>query len=250
MWGIVLTYDEQAGLAELLHKSYAACWGEMPIHFRIAYNGKKEGSALDYLRSQADCELVQCSKGVSQSMRALLQGIDDREWVYWAIDDRYPLEVVAPRFRAALESLPELSEDIEEVKLLRWKDRKTPQTVEVGKERFFVQSTTDRCFGFWHHHFARAGVLRRVFLDPTIPPKNSIRHIQRRLRETPDEYYYGHAVLPSNPILKLAEPLRRGLLTSNGLRDLRRLGCEVPQYGYVDKAISFEWVEPISDDAA
>jgi hypothetical protein len=176
---IVLTFDTQLGLAELTHKRYAARWPDNPLTFRVPVNGSAPGSALDYLQAQPNCVLIPSPAAIGPSMRALLEGIDDEAWVYWCIDDRYPIWLDPEALDEICTRVASCSPDVEEVKLLRWKDERTPRSVAVGSLAFTVQRAGTRQWGFWHHHFIRAGTLRRLFDHPGLADDYPIRDVLR-----------------------------------------------------------------------
>jgi hypothetical protein len=143
--------------------------------------------------------------------------------------------------------------DVEEIKLFRWKDRlSSPSPVAMCGLDFFLQAARTRRWGFWHHHFVRAGALRAVFggadppgiegvLGPHLSRNRLVRGAQRvALRAGPDrKLFRAGALVPARTLLRLGEPLTGGRLTRNGLEELRRWDCEVPPYGVVDRTITY-----------
>jgi hypothetical protein len=244
MRGILLTYDRQLGLAELLHKCYMRLWPDSPLRFRLPFNGSATGSAHAYLSRQANCEFVACDQSIRQTMRALLEGIAEDEWVYWCIDDRYPTWLDRDGLRSVLEALGELPAEVEEVKLLRWKERVTREVFEIGGEGFHEQAG-GRKWGYWHHRPVRARVLRAILLDEELSEECTINDIQRLLLERADERMRGRALVPGRDLIKLAEPLVDGQLTRNGVEDMRRMGCEMPPYGVLEREVRFRYTEPV-----
>jgi hypothetical protein len=238
MRGILLTYDTQLGLAELVHKCYAALWPDLPVTFRIPFNGSARGSAHAYLSSQSNCEFVACGRGIRESMRALLGGVNDDEWVYWCIDDRYPTWLDRDYLRAVIDALPHLPEDVEEVKLLKWKEILTARVFEIGGQPFNVQAD-GQYWGYWHHRPVRARVLRRILLSEELAEGCSINDIQTLLLTSAERRVTGRALVPSRNIIKLAEPLVDRQLTRNGVDDLIRFGCEMPPYEVSKRTVAF-----------
>lgn len=247
MLGILLTYDDQLGLAELVHKSYAALWPDMPVHFRLPYNGSAKGPAFEYLQAQERCEFVSCGKGIIETMHALLADVEDSDWVYWCIDDRYPTWVDTGRCAAALDALSQLPSDADELKLLHWKERLAGHAIDIGGERFLHQTPAERYWGFWHHHPVRARVLRSVFFRDEIMDPCTIAEINKAFKLSASQLFLGKALVPATPMLALAEPLRYGRLTLNGLADLERLDCEIPPYELLEQDIRFER-SPVTPD--
>ncbi|MEA2716727.1 MAG: hypothetical protein QOI99_1044 [Actinomycetota bacterium] len=253
MYAIVLTHDVQLGLAELVHKRYCALWPGHPLTFRIPVNGSGEGSALSYLRGQADCDLVPSPRPIGATMKALVDGIPDDIWVYWCIDDRFPTWLDADAVDNVCAGLDAAPPDVEEVKLLRWRERLSGEITQVGPVAFAVQAQGPRAWGFWHHHFIRAGTLRRVFVDTGLPGDVAIgdvlsrfgdpRRQRTRQGRAARDCFRGSALVPTRPLVELGEPLVRGLLTRNGLDELRRWDCEVPPYAAIDRETVYTWAD-------
>lgn len=251
---IVLTMDAQLGLAELAHKRYSHLWPDNPFAFRIPCNGVTIGPAISYLSAQPDCEIVPSGRRIRETVRALLEGIEDRSWVFWCTDDRFPTWVDKAHLAAVHAELVALPSAWEEIKLLRWHEPVTAESHTFGGSSFAVQSRY-RHWGFWHHHFVRAGVLRRVFLDPAVADDAGIhgfvtnrlhgRPPTRRLgRAVEQRLFPGVALVPAAPLVRLAEPLVEGRLTRNGLEALQRESCEVPPYEVADIDKEYAWAEP------
>jgi glycosyltransferase involved in cell wall biosynthesis len=254
---IVLTFDTQLGLAELTHKRYTDLWPANPLEFRIPVNGTATGSALTYLEAQPDCHLVPTPSPIGSSMRALLEGIDDETWVFWCIDDRYPTWVDAEALDEICAELDSCPAPVEEVKLLRWRERIAPDLVAVGSVQFVVQQARGREWGFWHHHFIRAGTLRRLFAAERVADDCGIRDVlrsvindnrrsDRRWHRAPvagaeGQVFHGRALVPTRPLIRLAEPLKARVLTANGLDELRRNDCEIPPYRSDGQRKIFTW---------
>jgi hypothetical protein len=265
MFAMVLTHDAQLGLAELVHKRYSELWPDNGFTFRLPHNGAAPGPAFDYLREQPDCEIVPSGKGIKASMAALLTGVPDDDWVYWCIDDRFPVHLDARALRSVQVALDDGPDDLEEVKLLPWREPIGGARRTLGGVTFAVQRG-QRERGFWHHHFARAGLLRRVFLRDGLAEDCRIDDvINTLLRPVPDArwtgrlrgrhvrrlpplldraWFRGTALVPAVPLIRLAEPLVRGELTANGVAELRRLHCEVPAYPATTDAREYPTKEP------
>ena len=53
-------------------------------------------------------------------------------------------------------------QELEEVKLLHWREPVLAGRMVIGGRRFRRQAPGTRARGFWHHHFVRAGELSRA----------------------------------------------------------------------------------------
>jgi hypothetical protein len=251
VYAVVLTHDAQLGLAELVYKTYASLWPGHPLTFRIPFNGSADGPALSYLRAQPDCELIPAPRSIGASVLRLLDGLPDKEWVFWCIDDRYPTSLDCDALAQVVAGLDSL-DDADEVKLLRWKEGLTGETVMAGGMPFVVQAPGSRHRGFWHHHFVRAGTLRRVFGSADLAGSTAIHDVlkpllpERRARRWENGrpvaeagLFRGRALVPPRQLVGLGEPLVRGRLTRNGMEELRRWDCEIPPYPSVGRHVHY-----------
>jgi hypothetical protein len=257
MYAIVLTHDGQLGLAELVHKLYSTLWPTHGLTFRVPVNGSPGGSARAYLDRQSDCRLIDTPPTIEGSMRVLLRDLPDDEWVFWCIDDRFPMWLDARALDGIRAGLDACADHVEELKLLRWREPLTKDQVVVGPVDFHVQRRRTRQWGFWHHHFVRVATLRRVFLRDDLPdgcPVDgfvaSLRHdnarrlpFGRRQAGGEGDLFRGKALVPTRPLLELGEPLVDGVLTANGLTELRRRNCEIPPYPSNDRRMVYAWSE-------
>jgi hypothetical protein len=103
---ILLTHDPQIGLAELVHKSYARLWPDHPFVFRVPFARATRSRAFTYLSAQANCTMIASPASIKDSMAVLLDGIDDADWVFWCIDDRFPIRLEREAAATVLEAVP------------------------------------------------------------------------------------------------------------------------------------------------
>jgi hypothetical protein len=236
---ILLTHDAQLGLAELVHKTYAELWPGHPFVFRVPFAAATGSAAFAYLSAQDNSRMIESPASIKESMATLLDGIDSSEWVFWCIDDRFPIRVRRAPAARILEDLGTLPAEVEEVKLLHWQEPLIPGRTAIGGRRFRHQAPGSRARGFWHHHFVRAGVLRAAFLGDDLARDCRIYAVTERIKAREERVFHGTAVVPARPLLRLGEPLVEGLLTRNGREWLERMQCDVPRYGNVDRDVEF-----------
>ena len=104
-------------------------------------------------------------------------------------------------------------------------------------------------WGFWHHHFLRAGVLKVVFINNTLPRPLQIRDLNTYFHKVQPLPVMDEVLLPSENIIDFAEPCWLGKLTLNGAKDLARHGCVVPDYEQLKNVRVFhkEWRSQIQE---
>jgi hypothetical protein len=240
MEAILLSHDAQLGLAELVHKTYARLWRGHPFTFRVPCGHRVQGPALAYLSAQRDCRMISApSSAIKATMAALLDGIDDRDWVYWCIDDRFPITLDPAGIGRIAAALDGLAPEVEEVKLLRWKEPLLRGRTTIAGSSFRAQAPGSRSRGFWHHHFVRSALLRSAFLREDLAADCAIGAINERIQRCEEHVCRGTALVARKPLLSLGEPVVERRLTRNGRAWLERMECEVPAYDAVDRDVVF-----------
>jgi hypothetical protein len=174
-------------------------------------------------------------------MNALLAGCEDSDWVYWCIDDRYPF---ALREKQALTAIYDAIrngnlDDRPGVRMTRWRETLRTSQLRIGNVEFSDQRDAGM-WGFWHHQFLRAGILRRVFLDNPLPRPFLIRDLNSHFHRVQPLEILNQVLVPEENIFDFAEPCWEGKLTANGVRDLVRYECRVPEYGLIEDVRIFD----------
>ena len=87
MKAIVLTCDRYRAVTEHMILQYEKLWPNHPFVFRIPFQelGGNATEKIDY---------VQTPSAIRATVLQLLQGLDEDEWIYWCVDDKYPIQLV------------------------------------------------------------------------------------------------------------------------------------------------------------
>ena len=237
MKALILTYDRQIGLADLVIRSYAKLWPDNPFEYLVPLNDPAAGGVLV---QGAPVRFVASPSPVRETMAALLGEVRDDEWVFWAIDDRYPVWLDAGRLSRLADDITRGAFDaFNGVRLLHWREELEGELVDTPHGPF-RRLRPDGTYGFWHHHFVRAGLLRRSFLADELRGVTDIRAINQGLQAmAPLSFMHDVLVPAAGNLVHLDEPLVAGQLTRNGLQALQAFGCRVPDYGVLDKECGF-----------
>lgn len=237
MKALILTYDPQIGLADLVVRSYRKLLGRDLFEFRVPVNSEAARSRIGHFHC---IRFVDTASGIHSTMSALLDDVADDEWVYWAIDDRYPVKIDVEAFVRLHDAIQSGALDhANGIKLLRWREELTEQDLQTSAGLFRRQKMCGM-FGFWHHHFVKGRVLKAVFLDEDAARITNIRDL--------NTYHHLGASLPCfdrvfvpwpDNLMHLGEPLINDRLTANGLQALREHGCNVPAYEVLARTVHF-----------
>jgi len=233
MYAIVLTFDQQIQFARLVLESYSRLWPDCSFTYRIPYNEKVPNA----LASRPDVELVRTKRDIKATMETLLIDIEDEEFVFWAIDDRYPVKLVGTGIlEQILAFVSQSPTDIDGVKLTNHAVKVVGDQVQViGETRFRLQ--VDFPGGFYTHHFVKSKVLKRCFLGFDLPSDYSIRQFHDKLLAV--TAWNDRVLVPERPIVCFGESCSRGKMTLNCLCDLRKHNLNVPDIDCIHKIIAY-----------
>ena len=213
MKAIILSFDKQLPYAELTYRLYMDLWPACPFTFRIPWNHKKP----THLENKSNIELINCDKDIALTIEALLNGINDNEWIYWCIDDRFPVYIDGKKMLNLYSQIKSF-ENYSFVKPFYLKFFPKNKPVFKG----FVEQNSHHQWGYYNHHFCKAGLLRSLFSQ-----KNCYRIYDFHKLLLNGFYYRRKGLrLPSTEVdyIKFEEPCRVGKRTLVGQQYLNDYG--------------------------
>ena len=140
MKGIVLSFDPHLEIANLLVETYNRLWPDHRFQFRIPFTNRDPRSIF---RAQ-NVEFISTPPDIRSTVESLLCNLPEDEFVFWCIDDRYPIEIFEPTvLRTVRDFALEAPSDVDSIKL-------TDLTVEgiQGKLRM-MQGMVERRLPRW-----------------------------------------------------------------------------------------------------
>jgi len=163
MRALVLTYDRYRLITEHMLKTYSIHWPNNKFIFRIPYQEDTRICA----HGQA-IELVQMGSGIKETVRGLLQGIPDDEWVFWCLDDKFLIAIDENAASYFSNWLSEINDPlISGLCFCRARRLLLPDTVnEIAKARTARGDPLLLRLNYnqiWLHQFLRARVVRALF---------------------------------------------------------------------------------------
>jgi len=222
---IVLTHDRMACVARHMIARYATVWPDHPFTFRIPY--QQRSAVADGPR----CEFVPAPPGIKQTVEALLADLPDDEWVYWCLDDKYPIRFDVARIASLARALgdggpPDVS-GLLFCRARRMLDEAylTGRRLTLGGEVLLERRTYEQ---FWIHQFFRVKVVRHLFdhFPDVIRPAAIMDRLKRTVALPADHRLWvtdvNHAVF--------GESTKAGVLTENCLESMRRQGMPIPDW--------------------
>ena len=161
MLAIVLTCDRYRALTEHMIHCYDHLWRHHPFRFRIPYQ-ILEG------RPCFNLQYVRTPSSIKETVLALLHDLDDQEWIYWCIDDKYPIALDLEHIQGTMDWLFHASDDPDVSGLLFCRCRSLLRSDNLtGNHLTDSQGNVlleRRAYHqIWIHQFLRVKVLRHLF---------------------------------------------------------------------------------------
>jgi hypothetical protein len=228
MKAIVLSFDDQLEIANFVVESYHRLWPDCPFTFRIPY-AKREPASVFKARN---IEPISTPRDIRSSMQNLLGGLPDNEFVYWCIDDRYPIAIYDVETIVAVQQYVEDSAcALDAIRITGpFRPDRSDRAFVPGDDRIIngvrFRRQSGRNFGFYMPQFVRAGVLRRHFFHPSLPVQYSIREFHTWLLNIPigDRIY-----MPERFLIKVGEATIKGEITEACACQMTSLGLDLPK---------------------
>lgn len=219
---IVLTCDRYHTFASHMIARYDSVWPSHPFTFHVPFQRQAiEGPRIVSRRTP---------EAIRTTVLTLLEEFDDETWVYWCIDDRYPIALVQPQVARLVESV--LSDSLPDVdgvlfcrigRLLQSKhlleeERDGPGGVVLRRRKDYSQ--------IWMHQAVRVKVLRRLFelFPEAIPMAKTMDGLKDRIALPTNQRLY---VVETN-LAVFGESTTRGHVTRNCATSLRALNLDIP----------------------
>ncbi len=156
MKGIVLSFDPHLEIANLLVETYNQLWPDCRFQFRIPFTDRDPRAIF---RAQ-NVEFIPTPPDIRSTVKSLLCDLPEHEFVFWCIDDRYPIEIFEPAvLRAVRDFASDAGGDVDSIKLTDL----TVEGIEGKLHTTFPRRLTRR----WRRQLFRRPDTQRVENDKT-----------------------------------------------------------------------------------
>jgi hypothetical protein len=190
---------------------YEELWPDHPFVFRIPYQNK----ALNLITQRR--EYIQTSSEIRATVLTLLEDLDDDEWIYWCIDDKYPVLLDLNKVKAVYQLTLEKGSSPHLSALLFCRARRLldanylfPDTLNLHGLDLIRRSSYHQ---IWIHQFVRAKVIRFLFSRfPADIPRAKDMDALKDILEVPTDH--GLYVASTNYAV-FGESTCAGILTNN-----------------------------------
>ena len=215
MKALVLTYDRNRCLTEHMIHKYRQLWPDHPFTFRIPYQ-------QDIGHGEADREYILSPEDIKGTVMTLLSDIDDAEWIYWCIDDKYPIKLNLPRIRSVFKWVEGIRDPSIGSLLFCRPDRllkKKFLTGETLRDSQGMKYLEQRHYKkIWIHQPMRAGVLRHLFESfPDVIPTAKMMDFHKNAVAKPVDH---RLFVMAQNLAVFGESSYRGVLTKNCYRSM------------------------------
>ena len=225
MRAIVLTYDRNRCLTDHMIHQYRHLWPNNPFTFRIPFQTLRD-------RRETGREYIHTPPDIKGTMLTLLEGLDDQEWIFWCIDDKYPLRMDIP----AIQSIHNWVREVDDAsvdgvlccrpKKLRKEKRLTGRKIKTDSGIALLERNTYKCI--WIHQFLRVKVLRHLFesFPDEIPHAKAMDRLKEQVSKPEDHRIY----VTRDTLSVFGESTMRGVITENCYLSLQSGGLPVPDW--------------------
>jgi hypothetical protein len=219
---IVLTYDRNRVLTDHMVACYTRLWPAHPLYFRIPYQ-------LDAGLSDSRREYVLCSAAIKATVLRLLQDFSDEEWIYWCIDDKYPIKLNTEFLNTIVRWISESDDpNVSGILLCRARQMFNPEhltgeEIRIGSETLLERKSYAQ---IWIHQFVRAGVIRHMFTQfpDNIEKARDMDKFKNELVKPSSHRLY---VTQCNQSV-FGESTCGGIITTNCRESILELGMAIP----------------------
>jgi hypothetical protein len=225
MKAIVLTCDRYRAMTEHMILQYEKLWPNHPFVFRIPYQNLGDAAT-------ERTEFLKTPDSIGETVLQLIADLDDEEWIYWCMDDKYPIRLMTEKIAGLIADAvrsPEMSG------LLFCRCR---VTLEDPERALYPQKSTNSFgdayferkawFQIWIHQLLRVKVLRYLFsqMPDRIPTAKAMDAMKNAVPKLPEHRLF---VTEKNFAI-FGESTRKGVITQNCYESIRRTNIELPAW--------------------
>lgn len=232
MQAIVLTFDRYKVFSDHMIQAYEKLWPDNPFIFRIPYQDQKIRS--EYEKKYGNkVKLIESSSNLIKTVKTLLADFNDDDWIYWCMDDRYPISLESQRLNLLYKWIKTIDDtDISAIMFLNSRKGQLPQNLYYNKNQ--VRDPQNNKYRrrknytmIWMHQFMRAKVMKSLFnnFPEDLAPAKEMDYIMFKLQLPENQQLY---VLNKN-LGVFGESTSRGKLTQNCLASFKQNNIPIPE---------------------
>jgi hypothetical protein len=229
MKAIVLTYDRHRAITEHMILQYERLWPDHPFVFRIPYQNLRGNDSVRI-------KFIKAPGGkpgdIPATVRQLLADVEDEEWVYWCMDDKYPIRLVIEKI-ARLIAYTRQSADMSGLLFCRCRVTlgRPDLALLPGKRRTPVGDVLlerKAWYQIWIHQLLRAKVLRYLFsrISDSLDSGKALDAAKSNIVKLEEHRLF----VTEKNLAVFGESTRGGAITRNCYDSIRKTNIELPEW--------------------
>lgn len=159
MKAIVLTFDNNRFLTEHMILKYEQLWPDNPFLFLIPFQklSFQETKKRQYIKSPT---------AIKATVLRLLKDLDDEEWIYWCIDDKYPINLNLKPIQQVftwVQKNPAKIDGISFTRLAEWLEKEYVEASTININESISLLERNGYERIWMHQFLKVKVIKYIF---------------------------------------------------------------------------------------
>jgi hypothetical protein len=224
MRAIVLSCDRYHLFARHMVACYEALWSDHPFIFRVPWQATRPTFHAQRL------EAIQTRPSIRETVLQLLEDLDDETFIYWCIDDKFPVWLDIDVLRKTLSLISSTNLDgVDGLLLCRQFNHHKRRNLLTTKPLItdnltFLQRANYK--HIWIHQFARVKVIRHLFrsFPANIPAAKAMDHLKDKIIKPETHRLF----VSQRSHCRFQESTSRGFITRDCLESFQAMGLNVP----------------------
>ena len=222
---IVLTCDRYRAVTEHMILQYEKLWRNHPFLFRIPFQqlGGATTEKVQYLKTPS---------AIRATVLQLLQDLEDDEWIYWCVDDKYPIQFVLEKIVDLMDDAVR-SSDMDGLLFCRAKAlaRRPADTLfPAERTNSFGEIYLERkgWHQIWIHQLLKVRVLRYLF--EKLPEQIKSAKLMDELKDAVPKLPEHRLFVTKNNFAIFGESTHKGTINRNCYESIRQTDIKLPEW--------------------
>lgn len=229
MKAIVLTYDKYHRIADHMIHNYMMIWPDNPFVFRVPYQKYPNFLKEKYPNK---LEFIKTDSNIKNTVLSLIEDINDDEWIYWCIDDRYPISMEVDDVLYIYNWIKNIPQgDLSGMMFSTFP--KMMHVKNIMSENNCIYDGSGRKYYrrrnyamIWMHQFLRVKVIRKLFNEfpDEFNRAKQMDYFKKKMFLPEEHKLYMYA----KSIAEYGESTHRSKMTLNCANSFKKFGMDVP----------------------
>src|SRR5438270_3656874 len=225
MKAIVLTCDRYRAVTEHMMLQYEKLWPDHPFTFRIPFQELGGGNSKRI-------ELLRTPPEIRPAVLELLRDLPDEEWIYWCVDDKYPVRLVLDKIVDLMDDALR-SSDMDGLLFCRAKAlKRRPEETLFPDERAnsFGEIYLERkgWHQIWIHQLLKVKVVRYLFSQ--LPEQIKSAKLMDELKDEDPKLPEHRLFVTKNNFPMFGQSTHKGTINRNCYKSIRKTNIKLPEW--------------------